>query len=141
MVICPSSEPLNALSSRRTVPTALRHLALRIGASCLILASAYHGAALLVSTIDPTSSPLRHGMFMTLDLAFGAGLWFRPRGFFWVFAALTVQQLHSHGRALFRVLSEEQRVDWASVAVLVGLPIMLWLLGQERRSSTSGGLR
>jgi hypothetical protein len=117
------------------VPTALRHRALQIGALCLILASAYHGAALLRNAIDPSSSPLRHATFMLLNLAIGAGLWFRPRGFFWVFAALTVQQLRSHGRALLRILSEQQRLDWASVAVLVALPIMLWLLWQERRPS------
>ena len=70
---------------------------------------------------------------MFIDLALGAGLWFRPRGFFWVFAALTVQQLHSHGHALLQALSEQQRIDWPSTAVLVGLPIILWLLWQDRR--------
>jgi hypothetical protein len=117
------------------VQTAVRHRVLQIGALCFILASGYHGAALLGSAIAPTSSPLRHASFLLINLAIGAGLWLRPRGFFWVFAALTVQQLHSHGRALLRVLNEEQRVDWASVAVLVGLPVMFYLLLQERRHS------
>lgn len=133
--ICPSRLSTIALGFRCIVQTALRHRTLQIGALCLLLASAYHGAALLWSDIDPTSSPLRHALFVLINLAIGAGLWFRPLGFFWVFAALTVQQLHSHGRALLRAVVEEQRFDWASAAVVVGLPVILWLLWQERRHS------
>jgi hypothetical protein len=68
-----------------------------------------------------------------LNLALAVGLWVLPRGFFWVFAALTLQQLHSHGRTLFRVLGEQHRLHWESVLVMITLPAMLWLLWQERQ--------
>jgi hypothetical protein len=74
---------------------------------------------------------------VAINLGLAAGLWVRPKGFFWVFAALTAQQLHSHGRALLQVASEQHRVDWASVAVLLALPVLLGLLWQERRARAS----
>lgn len=121
------------------LPTATRHRILSVCAVGLCLAAIYHLAALVWPTIDPSSSPLRHAIFTAINLAVGAGLWLRPRGIFWFFAALTAQQLHSHGRALLRAWSDQHRVDWPSVVVLVALPFILWLLWQERRVPAATG--
>jgi hypothetical protein len=112
---------------------ASRQRVLRVCAVGLVLASAYHAVALVWPALDPSSSTARHALFVMLNLALAVGLWVLPRGFFWVFAALTLQQLHSHGRTLFRVLGEQHRLHWESVLVMITLPAMLWLLWQERQ--------
>lgn|GEM_PF-1640565 len=121
------------LDCGRVIPVSLRNRILAVSAIGLVLAAAYHATALAWPAIDPTSSPGRHALFVIVNLAVGAGLWRRPRGFFWVFAALTAQQIHSHGRALLRVLEQQHRVHWESVSVLTVLPVILWLLWLERR--------
>jgi predicted histidine transporter YuiF (NhaC family) len=113
-----------------------RQRVLDTGALCLVFAGAYHVAAIVWREIDPSSSLSRHAVFVVINLCLAAGLWVRPKGFFWVFAALTAQQLHSHGRAWFRVLNQQHRIDWVSSGVLMVLPLLLWLLWYERRPQT-----
>jgi hypothetical protein len=113
-----------------------RQRILDIGALCLLFASVYHIAAIIWRAVDPSSSVTRHVAFVVINLCLAVGLWTRPKGFFWVFAALTAQQLHSHGRAWLRVLNQQHRIDWVSSGVLVVLPLLLWLLWHERRSQT-----
>jgi hypothetical protein len=106
---------------------------LRIAAMALGATSAYHLAAIVWRSVDPSSSPLRHSAFVLIDGALAVALWWRPLGLFWVFAALGLQQLHSHGSALLRAWQHEHRVDWASVLVLVALPLICALLYQSPR--------
>jgi hypothetical protein len=113
-----------------------RQRILDIGALCLLLAGVYHIAAIIWTALDPSSSVTRHAVFVVINSCLAAGLRTRPKGFFWVFAALTAQQFHSHGRAWLRVLDQQHRIDWVSTGVLVVLPLLLWLLWHERRSQT-----
>ena len=67
------------------------------------------------------------------------GLWTRPRGFVAAFALLTAQQIVSHGAAAVRMWQDEHRVDFASLSVLVVIPLTLALLlidARARRSPT-----
>ena len=109
-------------------PARSRHRILAGIAACFAAVSIYHAAAIIWRGIDPSSSPLRHALFVVIDLAVSVGLWLRPKGTFWVFAALSIQQLCSHGFALWRAWSLEHRVDWASVLVVAAVPWVSYLL-------------
>ncbi len=111
------------------MPTpALRQRILAGFAACFAVVSVYHATAIAWRGLDPTSSALRHALFVVIDFGVGLCLWLRPRGFFWVFAALAVQQLHSHGLALLHAWSFEHRVDWLSVLVMTVVPWVCYLL-------------
>jgi hypothetical protein len=110
----------------------IRHRVLMAFAICFAFVSLYHLAAACWTSIDPTSSRSRHALFVLVDAGFAYGLWRRPRGFFWVFAALAVQQIHSHGRVLLNQLRDEHRLDWASAVVLAAVVVVTTLLWQQR---------
>ncbi|MBS2027083.1 MAG: hypothetical protein JST54_04185 [Deltaproteobacteria bacterium] len=59
----------------------------------------------------------------------------RPRWLPWLLSALAVQQLWSHGHALVLAWRLEQRVDWTSVVVLVGIPIALAVVVHDARAA------
>ena len=61
-------------------------------------------------------------------------MWRRPRGFVWLFAALTAQQIYSHGSDALRERAAGQSVDPASLVVLVGMPLVLLALAWDARS-------
>lgn len=113
--------------------TARRNRLLWVLACGLWLASAYHLLAIVWPKLDPSSSGARHAVFVGVDAVLGFCIGLRPKGFFWVFAALSVQQLCSHGQALWRALAREHRLDWASLVVIVAMPLITWLLWCDRQ--------
>ena len=102
------------------------------------VAAIYHLAVVLWPSLDHGSSPLRHGVFIAINLAVAVGLFVRPRFFFWLFTALALQQLHSHGSAFAREWSVAHRLDWQSVLVLVIIPLAWLLLLAEYREKRAG---
>ena len=70
----------------------------------------------------------RHLLFIAIDLAAAALVLYRPRGATIAIAALTAQQLYSHGSYAWLLWRKEGRVDWISVGVIVVLPIAFVLL-------------
>ena len=100
-----------------------------------VAGAAFHLAALASATPDPTSSPLRHGVFVGINLLCAVGLVVRPRGFVALFALLTLQQLASHGALALRVWRDQHRVDGPSVLVLLAMPAILALLIRDRRKA------
>lgn len=108
---------------------------LRIAAGLFGLAGAYHVFAMVWPTIDPGSGAVRHAVFALIDYALGFALWWRPRGLFWVFAALGIEQLYSHGRALLLAWQTQHRINWASALVIIGLPLVCCLLYAKPTSS------
>jgi hypothetical protein len=99
-------------------------------------AAAFHAVAIFSPQIDIPSPAWRHAVFVAINLAVAAGIIFRPRGFALAFAALTAQQVYSHGVTLVGVWRRETRVDWPSVVVLVAMPLVLALLARPRHSPT-----
>jgi hypothetical protein len=84
-----------------------------------------------------TQPGARHHVFVAINALAAVGLVWRPRGFAIPFAALTAQQLVSHGGDLLR------RFDRASLGVVILLPITLALLvvdewRRTRRAPTPG---
>ncbi len=103
-----------------------------VGLAVAFVASAlFHAAAALLPRLDPGSPTWRHALFVAINGAVAWGLLARPRGFVVGFAALTAQQLYSHGRDLALALGEG-RADVASLAVVVVMPSVLVALTLRR---------
>jgi hypothetical protein len=103
-------------------------------AAFFAVAAAFHAAALVRPDLAEPSPPWRHGLFAAVHLAAAVGALWRPRGVVVAFALLTAQQLYSHGTYALDVWRDEQRVDWASVVVLVGMPVVLALFVADARA-------
>ena len=100
-------------------------------------AAVFHAVAIFAPGIDVPSPAWRHALFVAINLAVAAGVLLRPRGFAFAFAALTAQQVYSHGVTLVLAWRREGRVDWPSVVVLVAMPLVLVLLVRARQRPDS----
>jgi hypothetical protein len=94
----------------------------------------FHLAAVVAPGLEIPGSRSRHLLFVVIDLGATAALWRRPRGVVVAFAALTVQQLYSHGGRVLRWWHFEHRIDWLSLAVLAVLVATLVLLLSDARA-------
>jgi hypothetical protein len=103
-------------------------------AAAFVVAAGVHVVALVRTDAHDGSPPWRHALFAAIDLAVAAGVARRPRAFWVAFAALTLQQLHSHGGEALRSWRDAERVDWASIVVVVGMPIVLAMLIRDARA-------
>jgi MYXO-CTERM domain-containing protein len=103
-------------------------------AAFFVVGAAFHVVALVRPAVGDPSPPWRHALFVLINLAVALGLRRRPRGFAFGFALLTAQQLWSHGLTAALVWSDERRLDWASVLVVAGMPIVLALLVVDVRA-------
>jgi hypothetical protein len=81
------------------------------------------------------SPPWRHALFVAINLGAAWGCWRQPRWFIWAFGALLLQQLYSHGADFAEAWPE--RIDWRSLVVLVGMPVVAVALWRKRRSGPS----
>jgi hypothetical protein len=95
--------------------------------------AAFHAVALVRPDIAPPSPPWRHGLFAAINTVVAIGMVARPRGFVFAFAALTAQQLVSHGSTAWSAWAEEQRVDVVSLLVVIAMPVLLLALVIEAR--------
>ena len=102
-------------------------------ALCFVAAAIFHAAAIVVPSLAGASPPWRHGLFALVNALVAIGLVRRPRGFVLAFALLTAQQLLSHGRDVVVEWEGAHQVDWASVMVVVVMPIVLFLLVRDAR--------
>lgn len=105
---------------------------LLVAASGFVVGAAFHGAAIARGGPDPGSSPARHAAFVAINLLCAAGFVWRPRGFTALFAALTAQQLASHGALAWRLWRDARRLDAPSLVVLVAMPALLAMLLRDR---------
>ncbi len=105
-------------------------------AAGFLAAAAVHALALARPEAGDGSPPWRHAVFVVVNLLVAAGVVVRPRGFAAAFAALTAQQLWSHGRAAVDAWRDAGRVDWASVVVLLAMPAVLVALVRATSRAT-----
>jgi hypothetical protein len=110
----------------------IRALALTAVGVFFGLAALYH-LAIVVRPSLGVGSALRHGVFVVVDALVALGLIARPPLFFWVFTALALQQIQSHGGALFHEWAVMHRFDWQSMLVLLVVPVTWALLLAEYR--------
>lgn len=102
-------------------------------ASCFAVAAIFHVVALFAPQVAEPSPAWRHALFAAINVAFAIGMLARPAWYVLAFAALSAQQLYSHGAYGVDVWRREERVDWASVLVVVAMPLVLALLVVDAR--------
>jgi hypothetical protein len=95
--------------------------------------AAFHAAAVARPEFAPPSPPWRHALFAAINTVVAVAMVVRPRGFVFAFAALTVQQLVSHGSTAWSAWAEERRVDVVSLLVVVAMPAVLLALVVDAR--------
>jgi hypothetical protein len=106
-------------------------------------AALYHAAAIVAPSIAGQSPAWRHGLFVLINGLVGLLFLRRPVWFACAFALLATQQLYSHGTAGWSSWSHHHRVDWASVLVVLAMPLVALLLGYDARRNLrapEGGL-
>jgi hypothetical protein len=96
-------------------------------------AAVFHAAACVWPSIAEPVPRWYHALFVGVNVLLGVGVVRRPPWFVFVFAVYTVQQYLEHGVRGVRVWMEEDRLDWASLASVVFVPIVLALLVRDRR--------
>jgi hypothetical protein len=126
---------------------ASRERILKLSAAAAAIAAAFHLTAIFSETVTrleygPTYPLWRHVLFIGIDSALVVLFLRRPRWFVWAFAALTIQILNGHGLGAWRIWTNEHRIEWISVAVSIGAPVILVVLVVDwmdrRRAATSG---
>jgi hypothetical protein len=95
------------------------------------IAGNFHAAALVWPQIAEPAPAWKHALFIGVNGVMSVGFALRPRWIVFVFAALTLEQLWSHGSYALGTWRAEGRVDWASTFVLVSMPLMLALLARD----------
>ena len=96
----------------------------RIFAACALIASAYHVlgvCGVLTHFSVDASTPMRHAIFVAIDLLCAWYLIVRPRPLLPLFLALTVQQTFSHGSRALGMWNDSGRVDIISLVTLTAL--------------------
>jgi hypothetical protein len=118
------------------MPPRLRLFSLPFAAGAL-----YHAAGLLRPAWTEPAPPWRHALFILINATAAAGLWRYRRAFFAGYCLLALQQLYGHSVYGWGVWRAESRVDWASVAVVLFMPALLWALRPSRggHSAASDG--
>jgi hypothetical protein len=109
-----------------------------IASLAAVAAALFHFAAMLSPSVsrieyEPGYPQWRHIVFIGINIILARLFQVRPRWFIWAYAALTAQVLYSHGLGAYRLWLAEGRVDWISVAVSVGAPVLLIALILDRR--------
>ncbi len=95
------------------------------------IAMLYHIKGIFYPTkLSPT---WRHGIFICINIIFIYGVLKRPKWFICLAAILTVQQWYSHGGYAIHLWQTENKIHWISVAVILLLPVLIWLLFIDRK--------
>lgn len=97
----------------------------RFFALVFALAAAYHALPLIDHDLPIAGAHWRHGLFVVIDSVYCGLLWLRPRWLYIPLAFLTIYSLWSHGTHAWNLWRIERQMDWLSLVVIVGLPIIL----------------
>jgi hypothetical protein len=76
----------------------------------------------------------RHALFVLINLICLYGLLKRPGWFIWFIAILTIQQWYSHGSYAIHLWRTQHIIHWISVADILLLPILIILLGTDKKN-------
>ena len=111
----------------------------RLASLVAIAAAIFHGLSAAFPSVarleyEPTYPTWRHIVFIGINLALAGLFRVRPRWFVWAYGALTIQILASHGWGAVRLWRLAGYIDWISVAVSVGAPLLLVALVADRRA-------
>ena len=108
------------------------HTFLKAVAVLFVAAAAFHLTHIMRPAAGDPSGPVRHAVFVAINLAVAAGLWLRPAALRIAFGVLVVQQVASHGTAAWLAWADRHQIDLVSFAIVVLLPLtwaVLWRHG------------
>lgn len=92
--------------------------------AAFILSAVYHAVGLVNPALTEPATPLRHVVFVLVNLA-GAVILIKAKGrALYLLFPLILQQIWSHTEYGRQVYVEQQRIDWASVLVVIGMPLL-----------------
>ena len=99
-----------------------------LGSAILFIgAGLYHLYGLIASLADPNLAAF-HAAFVVIDPVTAYLLLRRPDWFPYAFAALTVQQIYSHGMEALAAWRATSAVDYVSLFIIVFMPCLLVLV-------------
>jgi hypothetical protein len=75
---------------------------------------------------------MRHGIFVCINIICIYGVIKRPKWFIWFAVVLTLQQWCSHGSYAIHLWQTENKIHWISVGVILLLPVLVWLLYNDK---------
>ena len=115
-----------------------RTRAFRVAAAAAATAAAYHATAIAVPAFARIAYPpgyptWRHVVFVLIDANLAWLLLRRPIWLIWPYSVLTAQVIYSHGGWAWRLWHAHGRIDPISVAMVIGVPLVLGLLVADRR--------
>jgi hypothetical protein len=88
----------------------------------------YHLAGLIEPSWTEPSPPWRHLLFVLIN---GGGtflLYLNNPRYLLALIPLIIQQIYSHTTYGLMVWQNENRIDWASVFVCLGMPLLAWFI-------------
>jgi uncharacterized membrane protein HdeD (DUF308 family) len=88
-----------------------------------LIAAGYHLVSLFYQMDE--SPKWRHVLFSLINFCCGYFFIKRPGYFIYLFTALVIQQYYSHGSHLVKTWSEQNKIHWISIGVLLFLPAAL----------------
>lgn len=105
-------------------------------------AALFHAAAIVFPNLEHDRAHVpdpawRHALFVAINAAVAAGMLRRPPIFVLAFAALTIQQIVSHGGEAWRAWTLERRIDVTSIGVVILVPLALVALIRDWRARPS----
>lgn len=106
----------------------IRETLFRIFAAASLAAAAYHVAVYVHPAFSPGGSPARHAVFAVIYAICAFLFLRRPLWFVFVFALVAAETVWSHGMHAWRLLQNEERFDWLSIAVVLLVPVALMFL-------------
>ncbi len=93
-------------------------------AAAFSLSAIYHAVGLINPALTEPASPIRHVVFIVISLV-AAGILVKAKGrALYLLLPLIVHQIWSHGEYGRQIWLEQQRLDWASLLVVVGMPLL-----------------
>ena len=99
-----------------------------LGSAVLFVgAGLYHLYELIASLADPNLAAF-HAAFVVIDPVTAYLLLRRPDWFPYAFAALTVQQIYSHGMEALTAWRADSVIDYVSLFIIVFMPCLLALV-------------
>ena len=103
-----------------------------------VAAAGFHGWRAAFPVTGDESTPLRHLVFVAINLLAAAGVARRSSWFLVLFPLLIGQQIASHGGLAWRLWISRGEVDWISLAIVFLLPLTWLVLWRERRNVARG---
>ena len=92
--------------------------------AAFILSGIYHVVGLVNPALTEPATPLRHVIFVVVSFV-AAGIVFKAKGrALYLLFPLIMQQVYSHLTYGQEVWINEKRLDWASLLVVVGMPML-----------------